>query len=102
MKGAHHPGDIAERGTFEFALAQRSGRFALEIQNHKILSGVERLPEMVIAMNADLRRRSVAFQRLLLSGENLLFRGQDLGGLGAEGFGQIGQLLLQKREGAAE
>ena len=38
----------------------------------------------------------------LLRGENLLFGGQNLRGLGAEGFGQIGQLLLQKGEGPAK
>ena len=57
LKRPHHPGDIAQRGALQFALAQRSGWLAFEIENDKILPGVERLTEMIIAVNPDLRRR---------------------------------------------
>jgi hypothetical protein len=74
LERPHHPGDIAQRGALEFALAQGSGWLAFEIENDKILPGVERLTEMIIAVNADLRRR-VELQCPPLRGENLLFGG---------------------------
>ena len=55
LKRAHHARDIAQRRAFQFALAQWARRFAFEIENHKIFSGVEDLSEMIIAVDPDLR-----------------------------------------------
>ena len=60
LKRTHHAGDIAQRGTLQFSFAQRPRRFAFEIENDEIFPGIERLAEMIIAVDPDLGRGRAA------------------------------------------
>src|SRR5262245_5293777 len=73
LKRAHHSRDVTERGPFQFTFAQWSRRFAFEIKNNEILSSVEQLTKMIIAMNTDLRGIGVTIEQPFFACEDLLF-----------------------------
>jgi len=47
LERAHHAGDVAQRGPFHFAVAQRTRRFSFEIKNDEIFAGINQLPQMM-------------------------------------------------------
>ena len=61
MKRSQHPGDISNRRALDAPFRQRTGGITLEVDDDVVLTGIENLPEMKIAMDArPLRRRSCA------------------------------------------
>ena len=102
MERAHHAGDIAQGGAFQFAFAQSARRFAFEIENDEIFPGIKDLAEMIIAVNPDLGGAGAAIEQQFFLGENFLLRRQNFFGFFAKRFRQIRQLLLQEGKGAAK
>ncbi len=60
MERTHHTREIPENRTLDTALAERTGRFTLEIDDHEIKAGIQYLPQMVVAVNPDFRRADLA------------------------------------------
>ena len=52
MKRTQHARDVVHRGTLMASLGQRARRFAFEIDDDEVLTGVEHLAEMQIAMDS--------------------------------------------------
>ena len=86
------PATSRKRGTFQFSFAQRPRRFAFEIENDKIFPGVERLAEMIIAVDANLGRAGMLFENALFLRENFFLRAEDFFGFVAEVLGQYRQV----------
>ena len=78
LRRAHHPRHIAQGGTLQLPFAQGPRRLALEVEDDKILSGGEELPEMVIAVDADLARGCGLFEEPLFARKNLRLGREDL------------------------
>src|SRR5690348_11253535 len=72
LKRTHHTGDITQSRSLQFSLAERARRFAFEIEENKIASGMKRLSKMKIAMNADLVRGRTLLEQTPLPLQNLL------------------------------
>src|SRR5262249_40757371 len=56
VKRPEHTCDIAQRRLFEAPHADRARRLALEVNNDKILPGVEHLPQMIVPVDAGAHR----------------------------------------------
>src|SRR5207245_4062729 len=56
VKGPEHTCDIAQRRLFEPPHADRARRLALEVNNDKILPGVEHLHQMIVPVDAGAHR----------------------------------------------
>src|SRR5436305_3067244 len=96
LKRTHHACDIAQRGAFEFAFAQRPGRFAFKIENDKIFSGIEQLSQMIVAVNPDFSGIGSAIEQPLFARKNFLLRGQHFPRFIAKSSGEVRQFLLQQ------
>ena len=82
----------AER--FKYSLAQRTRRFAFEIENDEVLPGIEGLPEMIIAVSANLRGIRFSIEQAFLPLMNFFLRRQNLFGFLAKCFRQVRNFLL--------
>src|SRR5438132_13499858 len=100
LKRAHHPGDIAEGRAFQFPFAERTRRFAFEIEENKIATGVKGLTKMKVAMNANLMRGRPLLEEASLLRENLLLGREDFLSFSAKRFRQIVQFLSEQFESA--
>ena len=63
VERAQHPGHVHEHALLSPTLVDGSGRLALEVEDDEAPIGAERLAEMIVAVDADLR----ALQRAELS-----------------------------------
>ena len=63
VERADHARHIPQRRPLEAALAQRPGRLALEVDDHEVAAGIEHLPRVEVAVDADaLAAEAVAQQ----------------------------------------
>ena len=67
MEGADHAGDVVEYRALEAALVQRPPRFTIEVDDHKLVSRVQDLAELKIAVAADTRRGKGALEQAVKS-----------------------------------
>ena len=88
LEGAEHARDIAERGAFDAAFAKGAGGFAFEINDEKILAGVEDLAEVEVAMDANARAGDAGVGEGAEPLDDGLLEGEDLFGFRAHGFGE--------------
>src|SRR5207249_657016 len=100
LKRAHHPGDITQRGAFQFAFAERARRFSFEIEENKIAAGMKRLPEMKIAVDANFVRGGTLLEQTPLLRQNLFLRREHFLGFCAKRRRQIVQFLSEQLESA--
>src|SRR5205807_10142183 len=73
-----------------------------EIENDEIFSGVEDLPEVIVAVNPNLGRVRTAIEDTLLLRENSFFRGEDLRGFVAKSVRQRGRFFFEPSKVAAQ
>src|SRR6195256_2728882 len=64
-EGPQHPGHVPEGQPLEAALVKGASRFAFEIDDHEVMSRVQDLAEVVVAVDADPRRALAPAQELL-------------------------------------
>src|SRR5262249_20837375 len=94
--------DVAQRGTFQFAVAQWTRWFAFKIENHEIFAGIKQLSEMIIAVDANFRGVSTAIEQPFFACEYFLFRREHLLRFISKCPGEIWQFLFEKRKRAPQ
>ena len=88
LEGAEHAGDVAQGSAFDAALAEGAGGFTFEIDDEKILSGVEDLAEVEIAMDPEAGAGDAGIGNGAEALEDFILEREDLLGVGADGFGK--------------
>ena len=96
VKGAQHPGDIAERRAFHAALGEGARGFALEVDDDEIPAGFEHLAEMVVAVMARLRRDDFVLCERGKASQDFVFTRQQRSRRGTSVFGNVGELFAQE------
>ena len=102
LKRTHHAGNVAQHGAFQFAFAQRSRRFAFKVENDEIFSGIEQLPEMIVAVNTDFRGIGAAIEQPFFAREYFLFRIEHFLRFISKCCGEIRQFLFEKGKPASQ
>ena len=63
IERTQHTGDVNQWRSLQRAFTERAARFSLKIDDHKILAGVEHLPEVIVTVDCDLCRCDFAFKQ---------------------------------------
>ena len=88
LKRAQHSGHITQGGAFDAPFRDRTGGFALEINDDEIVSREEHLSEMEIAVAADAHGADFAFEQIFEAVYQVFFVFHDENHQRAKVFGQ--------------
>jgi hypothetical protein len=98
VEGAKHPGHVGKRRKLEAAFAQGSRGLALEIDDQKILAGVQNLAEVIVAMNPSAHAGEARVGDGAEPLQYFRLERDDFIGLGAGGFREHFQARAEEAE----